>query len=90
MKRTTSSPHHPQGNSEAESGVRIAKRTLKQNDPFLALINYRMAKPHVMPVKVAYEKTKIQYNKSFDRRHDAKVLPHFDVGDNVKVKLDSE
>ncbi|XP_032235105.1 uncharacterized protein K02A2.6-like [Nematostella vectensis] len=36
-----STPHFPQGNGEAESGVRIAKRILKQDDPFLALMTYR-------------------------------------------------
>ena len=43
FKDTTPSPHHPQANSAAESCVRIAKRILKQEDPFLALIAYRAA-----------------------------------------------
>ena len=41
FKHTTSSPHHPQANGEAESGVRIAKKILKKSDPFVALMSYR-------------------------------------------------
>jgi len=45
FKHTTSSPYHPRGHGEAESGVRIAKKILKQSDPFVALMSYR-ATPH--------------------------------------------
>ena len=36
-EHTTSSPHHHQANGSAESGVRISKRILEQENPFLAL-----------------------------------------------------
>ena len=45
FKHTTSSPYHPKANGEALSGVRIAKKILKQSDPFVALMSYR-ATPH--------------------------------------------
>ena len=41
MKHTTSSPHHLQANSAADSVVRIAGQILKREDPFLALMAYR-------------------------------------------------
>ena len=41
FRHTTSSPHHHQANGPAESGVRISKQILKQEDPFLVLMAYR-------------------------------------------------
>jgi transposase InsO family protein len=41
IAHTTTSPHHPQSNGQAESGVKIAKRIVCQKDPFLALLSYR-------------------------------------------------
>ena len=41
FRHTTSSPHHHQANGAAESGVRISKRILEQEDPFRALMAYR-------------------------------------------------
>ena len=38
---TTVSPYHPQANGQAESGVPIAQRILKQDDPLKALMIYR-------------------------------------------------
>ena len=38
---TTVSPYNPQANGQAESGVAIAERILKQDDPVKALMIYR-------------------------------------------------
>ena len=38
FKHTPSSLHHHQANGSAESGVRISKRILEQEDPFLTLM----------------------------------------------------
>ena len=39
--QTFTSPHFPQANGEAESGVKIAKKILQQEDIFVALMAYR-------------------------------------------------
>ena len=41
FKHYMSSPHHHQANGSAESAVRIAKRILKQEDVFWALMAWR-------------------------------------------------
>ena len=45
FKHFSISPYYPQANSEGKSGVHIAKKILRQRDPFLALMSYR-ATPH--------------------------------------------
>ena len=41
FRQVNSSPHFPQTNREAENAVKIAKKLLSQEDPHLALLNYR-------------------------------------------------
>ena len=40
FKHFTISPYYPQANVEAESGVRIATKILRQRDSFMALMSY--------------------------------------------------
>ena len=41
FRQTFTSPDYPQFNGEAESAVKIAKRTLRQDDIFKGLLSYR-------------------------------------------------
>ena len=49
FKHTSTSPYCPQANGEAESGVSIAKKILKQRDPFLhfLLMELHLTHPQV-------------------------------------------
>ena len=47
LKHFTTSPYYPQATSKAKSGVRIAKKILRQRDPFLALLSQEQ---HLIPL----------------------------------------
>ena len=57
FRHTTSSPHYPQSNGAAESGVKIAKKIVSQADPQAALLSYhstKMAATGISPAEALY------------------------------------
>ncbi|KAG1671242.1 Transposon Ty3-I Gag-Pol polyprotein [Nymphon striatum] len=82
----TSSPHHPQGNGEAERAVQTVKNLLqKSSDPYAALLNYRASplQQGKSPAEVLMGR-KIQTKIPAFRKHD-KSLAEFKSRD-VKIK----
>ncbi|KAI2643036.1 hypothetical protein H4Q32_027704 [Labeo rohita] len=95
FRHVTTSPYFPQSNGEAERAVRTAKHILKQEDPFLALLAYRVTPIQATgyspaQVRASDNKAKSNYKLYYDRRHGCRPLPELKPGDPVVVKTDSE
>ena len=119
--QTFTSPHYHQSNF-AESGVKIAKKILRQPNQFDAIRSYRNTPtaatgyspnqlmlgrntrteipcvndklvpkwPKISRVKQNSQRSKRRQEYFYNRKHGVKILPKLKVGDNVRIKIDSD
>ena len=94
FKQAFSSPHYPQANGAAESAVKIAKKILKQEDIFNALMFYRSTPIEATGVNPAEllmgRKIRSHAKLFYDRHHSVKLLPELNQGDMVHINTDKE
>jgi len=72
----TRSPAYPQANSQAEAGVKIAKKILSNEQPWIALMNYRST-----PTSLGYRPSEMLMNRKIRTR-----IPEFSLETKVPRK----